>query len=456
MPVVDYLMIFFRFLVPIGRIGFVVAVLLSAGSANCLPQETSDAAVQPAQEAQPNAEDQYRKAILKQQQLTREIAAIKNPLLPPDAETEFTRTVLRDYRSLLTNGPNLNNANQLQTMRKGLEFRILRASDPAVFESPRMMQIVVNDLRRDLKSAGNLINDPQNKQRYRTEVMREAHTLLKKLLDNSLDARAFAINILVDLEVVAASFDQKRITMYEEVDDTLAAVLVDPNQPDSVRASAANSIRLFLQKTEALPVDQMKLGKALATELARINTEYTYQLLLIDALSQITQPREILGRAVPSVYESLISVVSNQQRFLNVRCRAARGLGRTGFDGQINFEPIAWKVAQLAVEAGAFFNQNPANPGFQQCGVDLYLAFHHQSAAEQNDPRNAKGMLNRAPRSQLVRDAYKEVLKVAGPMIFTNKAIPQSELAALDAWVKANTPASLVYDSSGNGTPVPK
>lgn len=418
------------------------------------------AATPPAETATPggapaNAQAEYQQAVLKQQQWARDVAAIRNPLLPAEAEAEFTK-LSRNYRTLLTNGPNLSSANDLNTMRKGLEFRILRASDPAVQESPRQMLIVLGDLRRDLKSVGSQITNPQNKERFRRDVMKEAHTLLLKLLDNNLDSRSFAINVLTDLEVVSASFEQKRIMMYEEVDNTLATILTDDRQPDVVRAMAANSIRLLLQKTEAFPVEQMDLARVLNAQLTRTDSEVSYQLLLIDALSQITQPREVQGRAVPSVFEGLISVVGNRQRFLQVRCRAARGLGRAGYDSQINFDPLAWKVAQLSVDAGQYFNQAPGNPAFQQCGVDLYLAFHHANAAEQSDPKNPRGMLNRARSSQVVKDAYREVLKIAGPMIFTNKAIPRTELAAVDAWVSQNVPANLVYDGAGQGTPVSK
>jgi hypothetical protein len=262
--------------------------------------------------------------------------------------------------------------------------------------------------------------------------------------------------VLPDLEVVSASFEQKRIIMYDDVDNTLGSILQDPNQPDSVRSMAANAIRLILQKTETFPVEQMQLAKILCAELNRSDSEITYQLLLIDALCRITQPREVQGSAVPSVFDALVSVISNRQRFLQVRCRAAKGLGQIGFDTQINFDPLAWKVAQLSAEAGQYFSQAPGNPAFQQCGVDLYLAFHHATAAEQNDPKNPRGMLNRSRKSQAVNDAYRQVLKIAGPMIFTSKPIARADLAAVDTWVSQNAPANMNYDSTGNGKPVPK
>jgi hypothetical protein len=431
----------------------------AAEDATAPPAEAPPAAINPPPVAPPagTSQDEYLAAILKQQKWTREIAAIRNPLFPDPAKAEedFVKNVQRNYRTLLTTGPNLNNANDLQTMRKGLEFRILRASDPAVQESPRLMQGVVNDIRRELKSVGNQINNPQTKEQFRRDVMKEAHAVLLKLLDNSLDARTFAINLLIELETVPASFEQKRIVIYEEVVNTLARLLNDETQPDSVRASVANAIRIYLQKTDTFPVDQMKLAKALSSELGRINTEYTYQLLLVDALTAITEPREIVGRPVPTVFEALKNVIGDRNRFLNVRCRAAKGLGRIGYDTQINYDVLAWKVAQLAAEAGQYFNQSPGNPGFQQCGVDLYLAFHHATAAEQSGPK-PKGMLNRAPRSQFVKDAYAQVLKVAGPMIFTSKPVAQADLASVSEWVSQNQPSSLAYDASGVGTPVSK
>lgn len=480
MPVVDCTSNFPQCLIAAGRTSFrtAVAVLMITGVLACanafaggsyVPQESSSAdppasgpngsapAVQDVPAAAPptaNAADEYLKAILKQQDWARRVAMEFKPLLPENAEAEFNK-ISTEYRRVLQNGPNLSNARDAAIIQQALEFRIFRATDPANQSSPRTMSNILNELRRDLKSIGSQINNPQARQRYREEVLTIAHTLLLKLMDNNLDARVFAVSILPDLEVIAKSAGQNRIVILDLVPGTLASLQNDANQPDAVRVNVAVQSRRFLETTEALPVNQMKIANSLSTELSRKDTEAAYQLALVDALSFVAQPREVVGRSVPSVFESLKNVVCDRSRFITVRCRAASGLGRIGYDPQINFDPLAWKVAELATEVARYFNQSPGNPAFKTCGWDLYLAFHHaNSDADETGGSNPKGMLNRAPRSQLVKDAYANTLKIILPLLQNTQAIPQAELAAVMDWAAQNVPANLLYDA--NGTPVTK
>lgn len=397
-----------------------------------------------------NAQDEYIKAILKQQAWSRRIALEFKPLLAAEAETEFNK-ISTEYRRIIQNGPSLSNARDAQIVQQGLEFRIFRATDPANQASPRIMTMVLGDLRRDLKTIGSQLSNPQAKQRFRQEVMTIVHGMLVKLMDNNLDARIFAISILPDLDVVAKAAGQSRVTILDLVPETLAALQTDANQPDAVRVNVAVQAGRFLKTTEALPVNQMKIAKALGTELARTDTEAAYQLQLIDSLSLIAHPREVVGKPIPSVFESLKNVMCDRSRFITIRCRAAAGLGRIGYDAQINFDPLAWKVAEVAGDAAQYFNQSPGNPAFAVCGLDLYLAFHQGSAAELSGP-NPTGMLNRAPRSQVVSEAYKTTLKVILPLMENTKPIPQAELASVVDWAQQNVPANLSYDA--NGTPV--
>lgn len=427
-----------------------------AGSASqAAPENPGGSAPASAPTAAPQqSTEEYLAAVMQQQRLTQQIRNIRKPLLSREAEKEFIK-VSRNYRSLLGNGPNLASATDQALIRQGLEYRILRASDPAVQESPRLMANALNDLRRDLKSAGSQITNPQNRSRFREDVCREAHRILRMLLDNSLDARSFAISVLVDLEVVPAAFQQTRIIILDEAAVTLAEILTDASQPDTIRAIAAAQIERFLRTTDAVPVVQMNLARTLATELARWNTDPAYQLVLIDALARVTTPREVVGKNTPTAIEALAATMADRNRRIDVRCRAARGVGRVGFDAQINFDPLAWKVVQLCAETGEFFNGEPGNQAFAVCAADLYLAFHHMTRDEASpDSRNPAGMLNRAPTSQLVKAAYSEALKVVLPMLDNAKAIPKNDLKSVFEWASQNAPSSLVFDQ--NATPLSK
>lgn len=454
------------FIVPRNLLRFLSGSLLIAAS-GMLVINRADAQSDAASEQNPAAaaasdlsssEEAYKAHVAKQQQLARKLTSLKKPLLAPDAEQNFNRNVSRFYRTLMTTGPNLSAAQDQAIMKQALEFRLFRAADPEVQASPQRMSLILGEVRRDLGSCGSQILNAQNKKRFREDVFLIAHDLLNQLLENNLDARSFALTVLLELETVSKEAGKNtRTEILEKVPDTLLAVLTDPSpeQPDAVRAVAAAQIRRYLQITEALPVVQMKLAGGLSRQLMRTDTEYAYQRILIDALVQITQPREVSGKPVPTVFETLLKVVSDRSRPVVVRCEAARGFGRVGYDPQIAFDPLAWKVAQLAAETGAAYNEAPENPEFSVCGAGLYLAFHHLNADEAKDTTNVKGMLNRDARSTVVKGAYEQILKIAGPLLSASGApVPDEDLKAINDWVTASMPENLKYDA--NGTPVSK
>ncbi|MBL8818931.1 MAG: hypothetical protein JNL58_23080 [Planctomyces sp.] len=405
------------------------------------PDAATPSTEKPGDQAPPGVD--FVGPMLKQQEMARQIRDLKKPLLDPkEAEQNFNRNVSRDYRTLMSNGGNLTNAKDLETLKKGLEFRILRITLP-----DQKPVSVLNELRRDLNGAGSLITNTQNKQRFREAVCREAMVFLKQLLENNLEARSFAIAVMPDLEVVSATFQQKRIEVYGEVPDVLISILADPQQPDAVKVRAAAEIGRLMKKTDVVPLTQLAFAKALINQLGRAEAERAYQQQLIEVLCLVNQPREQVGTPVPSVIQALVNVMSDRSRVIPVRCLAARGLGKVAYDDKINFEPIAWKVTQLARESAEYFNNSPKNPVWQKCGWDLYLAFHHEVS-----PPGTQGMLNRNGSSRVVNEGYTMTLKVAVPMIGSGTAIPAEELQAVSDWLKTNQPANLQYDT--NATPI--
>jgi hypothetical protein len=411
---------------------------------------TGGAATAPPEES---AATNYSDAIEKQQQWTRDLRNESKPLLTGDYEAEYVK-IRSAYNSILSNGGSLNGGKDLETVQKALELRILRAADPAIQQDVQQIKSVLEEVRRELARAGGAITNPQTKQRFRQDYCREVLNVLKKLLDNNWEARSFALSLMPDLEVVPSGFNSKRIEVYEPVYTVLTEVLTDAKgQPDSIHMRAAAEISRLLKKTDSAPLQQMKLAGGLASELSRNDTEIAYQLELVRALSLVTEARERVGRQVPTVLLALVKAMSDDNRHILVRCEAAKGIGRAGFDPQINFEPLAWKTVQLSVQAGAFYNRN-RNPQlqwvFSLSGADLYFAFHHEDADLQSG-RNPQGMLNRAPRSELVSNGYQQLLKIA-PRMWFGESIPNSDLIAVNKWVSENKPANLTWDA--NAPPV--
>jgi hypothetical protein len=428
------------------------------GDAKPDPDEGSDGT---AAEAADDAPDEssainYSDAIEKQQEWTRELRNMSNPLLTGDYDKDYVK-IRSAYNALLSNGGSLNGGKDLETVQKALDLRILRAADPSIQQDAQQIRDVLDQVRREIARAGGAITNAPMKQRFRRDYCREVLTVLKKLLDNNWEARSFAISLMPDLEVVPSSFGVKRIEVYEPVATLLAQIVTDgKNQPDSIHMRAAAEISRLLKKTDLTPLVQLKLAKALVSELTRNDTEIAYQLELVRALSEIDQAREAVGKHVPTALMSLVQIMSDNTRHVLVRCEAAKGIGRAGFDAQVNFEPLAWKTAQLSVQAGVFYNQNKNNRQlqwvFSLAGADLYFAFHHEDA-DFKGGRNPQGMLNRASRSEVVSDAYQQVLKIA-PRMWFGEPIPQADLVAVNNWVNANVPANMTWDA--NAPPLTK
>lgn len=397
----------------------------------------------------------YSEAIEAQQKWTRELREMSEPLLEGDYESEYVR-LRGDYNRIRTNGGNLSGGQDQQTVRRALEILVFKATDPAVQQSPQKMKDALEQMRRELNAAGSAIANQTQKERFRQDFCRVAFDVIKQLLDNNWEARSFALSLLPDLEVVTAGFQRRRIEVFEGVPGLLVEVLTDgENQPDSIHMRAAAEISRLLRKTDTAPLIQMQMARGLAAELTRRETEIAYQMELVRALSEVTAAREAVGRPVPTGLQALVAVLDDNERHVLVRCESARAIGNAGYDSQINFEPIAWKIVQLSVRTGVIYNRNKnqqLNWVFSLCGADLYFAFHHEDE-DLKGGANPQGLLNRAPRSEVVNQCYQQILKVSPPMWFGER-VPNSDLVAVNNWVNENVPENLTWDA--NSPPLSK
>lgn len=387
---------------------------------------------------------------LDQRKRVQALRRMDESLLTPQILAKFQKES-RDYRTLIAVGTNGRNQKELETLRTGLQYRILSMSDGAVQNDPIDRENALKNFRRDLLRAGAQITNSQTRAQFRELVCKESLDLIRKLLTNNFLARSFALEILPDLEVVPPG-NQTRMVMYDQVDEVFVEVLRDPEQPDAVKARAVNSITNYLQKADAIPQIQMALASAISDELSRPYTEVAYQVFLLAALEEVTAPRQLVAPTTAVSYCIAARLMRDKNRDIQVRCRAARVMGRTGYDAQINLEVLSWATADLVLETAARFNKdrNKNDPKWVTSAYYLYTAFHHweRDEATGRAPALPKGFLNRDARSEVVKKAYELSIPVISHMLMGKADVPNRSLIPLFQWTGDNKPANLKFDPS--------
>ena len=333
---------------------------------------------------------------------------------------------------------------EFQALQEGLKWEIYRATKSEFKTNRTAFQGVKKHLRQGiLHLAGQSIAGRREREEFRQLVCTEVLKLLKDLLKNNFQARSLAIELIPALEI---NTDSKQRQILRAAADALVEVLDDQEQPDAIKLRATESIVLYLENVNPGAQIEIKFARAIRDELKSRLPATPYQLHMIDALSRIRAAREVVGvNRRPIVIETLVSVIQDKERDPVVRCSAAGALGTVGIDQQIDLESLAWKVAELAAEMGAAYNQNSEYQFWGTCSLELFLAFHHERAPAPGQ-QPADGILNRAPGSRLVRQAYDHVLKICLAMLDHPEQIDQALVVGAAAWVKANQPKNLRFD----------
>jgi len=379
--------------------------------------------------------------IIAQQKLTRTIREIRNPLPRPEKVDK------RAYTGLLTAG--YSTPAETKVVQDYLAWTIFQASDPAFAENSKNMQNLLGDVKDDIARAGSGIGNATNQAAARKKYCAEVLKITKQLLDNNLDSRFAAARIIQYLYEVPAVQNGPKPRMHTDAISALLTVLNDPQQPDSVKVITASSLRNVLMNCDVPELEQFRICDALGKELARPCSEAAFQLVLIDAVFEITRPRKTVGTPEPTVFKVLAAVINDRTKPVEVRCHAARGIGRAAFDLQMKFDPLAWKIMQLAGDTVLEFMRQPKNPKWAECGADLLFAFRHNTQAEATaGPLEAKGMMNRDPKSALISGASPFITSVAFKLLDPNSKFSKEELAPLAKWIQANRPANLTWDAN--------
>lgn len=371
----------------------------------------------------------------------------KEGLLTAQMLEDYT-AIAKSLRSFLAAGPNGPNGRAPQNMKNlktGLQYLVLVLSDLDVQDNARVFENARKKLDSVLSKAGSLISNADDKKRFRQTVYETAYPYLEQLLQSNLLSRSIAMEALLNMEVVQPR-GGARMVMFDDVDKALLSVLTDPKQPDAVKLRAANSAKRFLAKADAVPQVENALAIALIDELKRKFVGYEYQNTIISALENVHNPRQLVAPRAPIVMCAAVTVLSDKTQHIRTRCRAARLAGRVAFDSQINFDPIAWKIADLALDTALIYNQAPnkKDPQWLKCGWFLFTAFQ---AGNRQEKAALKGILNRAPKSKVVLGAYNAIKPVL-QVLMTGKGQLGAAAAKLNNWTSKNQPANLIYDAA--------
>lgn len=400
-------------------------------------------------EAQDQTKEGYERAQMKE---VLRLQRLNTELLTPELVLGFKK-IDKEYRDILRNGINRRNQKQLAVLREGLTYRIMILSDSDIQKDAGKFVTANSTLQRELLQAGNkaaIPNDAQ-RQQFRELVYTEAMPLLNRLLtEGNFLSRSAALQRLLDLETVPAR-SQGRMRMFDDVDDVYIRVLSEPTQPDGVKTMAATAIRTYLQKADAVSTIELAFAEAIVKELARPHLSVAYQINLLHTLEFVRPPRLLAGKKEALIYCAMAQLIKDRNVDIRVRCRAARVMGRVGWDRGISFDVLAWAVGELTIETAVQFNGagDQKHPKWAQCGWYLYTAFHHENRNEtQGKPPSEmpKGFLNRAPASKVVRDAYANSHAVMAHLMFIPQDVKPQNLTPLFKWVQGSKPANLKFD----------
>jgi len=376
--------------------------------------------------------------------LHQQVAAIQNDLNAGVVAPK--RTALQEFTRQLRSGIRPTDP-RFKNFQDVLRFYVFQLSDPKLTEDAGQVQQLKNNLERRISGVGSRRTLQAEQEAIRMAVMGEVLKLLNDLMENNFIARSVAIELMPTLIVFAPPNKPIAVRkMLPGVARSLVAILTDPKQPDTVKARAAMSIKQHLARVIAGGVDQARYVEAIHDELISHVKSPVYQYVLVDTLSMISIPRQVDGDREALAIETLVMVMQDNRRDLLTRCRAAAGLGQVGYDRPVNFDPIAWKIVQLAGETGDAYNAaGDRGDSWKYCGQYLYLAFHHPNAqlAVADIPH---GILNRTPGSKLVNEAYRKTLPVAAHLYLERPSVPKDALKSASEWVSTSRPEDLSYE----------
>lgn len=363
-------------------------------------------------------------------------------LLTPEIVKKYT-AISRQYRDLVYRGTDGRKAAEMDVIRAGLAYKIFSLSDRAIQDDPQLLQNAWTSLGRDISRAGAGILNADDKKRFRLLLFNEAFPMIEKLMANNFLSRSTGMELLMLMEVVVGR-GNVRTEMYDRTHQVLVRVLMDPDEPDAVKLRATNTAKRYFVRAKAIPQIENEIAKALASEVKRKFVGVPYQNGLLLALENMRTPRQLVSPRQPIAIKVAVELMADKTQPIRTRCRAARLAGRAGYDAQLDYEPIAWLITDVALETALLYAQsnNKDDHSWFTSGYYLYTAFYAENRGEREDKY---GILNRAPESAVVVGAYKATLPLCA-YLMKKVGTLNAAAAGLNKWNQANQPADLEYD----------
>ena len=244
----------------------------------------------------------------------------------------------------------------------------------------------------------------------------------------------------------------------------LISVLEDPARPLQCRIHAASGLGRMARESvvaviggDLLVVQRSEIATALAKVLASTPAQgqedgkVWFRCRTAQALGDCGVAFDLNDRSV--FIDALMIKATDPAEHVRVRAAALRATTQLNWNGSTNVPLILHETAELLLEVAQGYNaalaanKRLANADFPLANFDIYLSFSPKTTQQANTSK--WGLRNQVTRVGLVQHAptvaaaYAVCLPVINQIVANPKVpvpIPAAQIAALDAWVKANVP----------------
>lgn len=404
---------------------------------------------------------------------------IENELLTKSQSEEYEKQSRRKVQGILRGGAvNSEAQKEIEELAKWLVFRM------TIKENREKLY----DLRGEIFTR--YINIASSKPgvplKAREVLIEEVAKRAAELLDgHNFYVRLNAVLLLSELNIRDAD-TKKNIPeiAYTPALDPLLAVLQNEKQPLAVRINAVRGLGRILMFGRPKNEQKNDVALALINQLKKTDVHPWFQVRLVQALGNcdvIDVQTAGAAREQFAVVQALATVMADRRRSLDVRCEAARALGRAPINDSVRVDLIGYKIVELAhemaagyqVEGGALYGRSSAETAkmtagynknlqawfWKGCYLNLYLAFKPANKEEQrlytaswrSNSNNDPGLLSKRGSDATLREAYQQLLPVVKHVLEQPKrpnrnaqpvwsALAAQEIQAMETWLKSNQP----------------
>lgn len=327
-------------------------------------------------------------------------------------------------------------------IRNGIRYRLAQMCQAENFKTENLHKLydMRVKLRSYLNNAGSAAKDlkPNDLRNFRLFVMQEFVKQATPLLENNLYVRVQIVFLMGELELVQEN-TQKAVSVeaFTPVLDPLVKAILDPKQPESVKLVAVNALARVLKIGTPNVNERTRIAEAMIAELAKPNTHWWYQMRLAGALGTAVLDQ---GKQ-PIVVTALKGVVNDPKREWSVRTEAAMALGRVPLTPASDPSSVVRAIAELTLQLAKAAQQKPGDLKWKTEFWKVYLAFRPLNEKDKDAAKKEKaGLLNNVLAAGVAKPPYDLIVPMVSAMR-NGERLTAAQIAALEAWVKDNTPA---------------